>query len=139
MMISAVYRLCMVKIWRPLYEIDPLVTSYNTFKRYDHQLQRDIFFATDCHQTTSSRSCDSFVSLKKDRQRFGKIINIFKHSHADKVRYIVRLQLYPVSEQHGRFYATQNTSIQSGLFFMEEISNPLVTAIDSDILWFLNV
>ena len=52
---------------------------------------------------------------------------------------LTKLQLNPVSEQHGRFYATQNTSIQSGLFFMEEISNPLVTAIDSDILWFLNV
>jgi len=90
-----------------------------------------VFFATFQHQNSGRKSCDCYVNLINDSGHFDRIRDICQEKHSDKDYNWIILELYPVTELCDQFWCTEDKTIQTELYYFEDISNPLVTAVEN--------
>ena len=121
------------------YEIDPAVQSMKTVTRFDKNKKKNVFFATFQHQHSGRRSCDCYVNLINDSGHFGRIRDIWQHKYSKKDYTWIILDMYPVAELCDQFWCTEDKTIKAKLYSLDDISTPLVTAVENGKLWFLNV
>ena len=121
------------------HEIDPVVQSLKTVTRFDKKLKKNLSFATFQQQHSGRRSCDCYVNVINDSGHFGRIRDIFQQNHSNKDYTWIILDLYPVAELCDQFWCTEDKTIRTEIYSFEDISNPLVTAVENRKLWFLNV
>ncbi|XP_076106800.1 uncharacterized protein LOC143075311 isoform X2 [Mytilus galloprovincialis] len=119
-------------------DIDPVVESIQTTTRYDKTKRKDIFFATESHQI-SARSCDFIIHTRDPSKVFGKIKKLYRHSFRNNVYTWVLLDRFPLAEQCGLFWFSENKTLMTNLCLLSDISDPLVSAVEEDNRWFLNV
>jgi len=98
-----------------------------------------VFFATFQHQNSGRKSCYRYVNLINDSGHFGRIRDICQHTYSKKDYTWIILDLYPVAELCDQFWCTEDKTIQTELYYFEDISNHLVTAVENRKLWYLNV
>ncbi|XP_063437818.1 uncharacterized protein LOC134718894 [Mytilus trossulus] len=119
------------------FDVDPTVEKKNTVFRYDEDRKREVYFTTYLYQSVS-RSCDYIVCVRHPTMLFGKIKQIYQHCFMDNVFTWVRLDVFPLPEASGSFWFTENVTLTSKLCLLKDISNPIVTAVEDGVIWFLN-
>jgi len=93
-------------------------------------------------QSLKVSSC--YVALKKYSSRtpqFGKIENLFLHSFADKTTVICEIVLFEsptYNEETAMWHVSSTPKPEKSLHLLEDLSLPLVTAMEESQVWFLN-
>ncbi|CAG2246434.1 unnamed protein product [Mytilus edulis] len=116
-----------------LFDIDPVVPYSKFSQRQDAELKRQIFFSTTEHQTTASRSQNYCVSVShRTNLYFGTLNKIFLHNHQDKATMWVNLEMFPIPEQSGLIFVTDDRKIDTHIFSFDKISNQIIFALEDN-------